>query len=371
MGGFVSRSVTSVEMSSSSAYPDPDGIELIEVIDESDIVVFNAENSDSSSFKSAEVDSEINLPEEDLLDVIEEYDFGLVPASGVEDDFAYLEEGEAADAADEVTSSEIARETVNDATIAKTEEGGGSLSREGQESEGASTPPPPGTASGNEQAPFATAMPSGCCSCPGKMTAGRPISRRQSYLFRTPRTWVREESPVPPASEDPSEMADLRTEFLRQSGVCFGCRLHDKSFGDLLSRDPRAFGIEMVSTAHVETPIMHFVLKEIENPGDPEEIVEIVDERGYSRLVSGPIVVLRKYYFGLIRIQEPFDPQWDLDWCREAFYFMAVYEAESMLSSDAEKASAIWRAVDAVKSYWRSVMLALGNGNRKLFDLPC
>ena len=50
---------------------------------------------------------------------------------------------------------------------------------------------------------------------------------------------------------------------------------------------------------------------------------------------------------------------------------MAVYEAESMLSSDAEKASAIWRAVDAVKSYWRSVMLALGNGNRKLFDLPC
>ena len=159
-------------MSSSSSYPDPDGIELIEVIDESDIVVFNAENSDSSSFKSAEVDSEINLPEEDLLDVIEEYDFGLVPASGVEDDFAYLEEGEAADAADEVTSSEIARETVNDATRAKTEEGGGSLSREGQESEGASTPPPPGTASGNEQAPFATAMPSGCCSCPGKMTAG-------------------------------------------------------------------------------------------------------------------------------------------------------------------------------------------------------
>ena len=53
---------------------------------------------------------------------------------------------------------------------------------------------------------------------------------------------------------------------------------------------------------------------EIENPGDPEEIVEIVDERGYSRLVSGPIVVLRKYYFGLIRIQEPFDPQWDLGW---------------------------------------------------------
>ena len=44
------------------------------------------------------------------------------------------------------------------------------------------------------------------------------------------------------------------------------------------------------------------------------EIVEIVDDRGYSHLIRGPFLVPRRYYFGLITIQEPFDPQLDLGW---------------------------------------------------------
>ena len=149
---------------SSSSYTDPGGIE---VIDESDIVVLNVENSDSS-FKSEEDDLEMIVleEEEDPLDDIEELNAadGLVP--GVEEDFTDLEEGEA----DDASSSGIARETVNDATRPKTDEGGLLLSREGQETEGSSTPPG-GTASGSNQAPFApAAMSSGCCSCPGKLT---------------------------------------------------------------------------------------------------------------------------------------------------------------------------------------------------------
>ena len=88
-----------------------------------------------------------------------------------------------------------------------------------------------------------------------------PRSRHQSYLLQTPRTWVREESPVTPVSEDPNEMAAFRTEFIRQTGECHGCRSHNTSFGDLLSRDPRAFGIEIIPSAFVGTPEMHLVLK--------------------------------------------------------------------------------------------------------------
>lgn len=46
----------------------------------------------------------------------------------------------------------------------------------------------------------------------------------------------------------------------------------------------------------------------------PAEIVLVVDDRGYARMMSGSFVVPRSYYFGLVTIQEPFDPQWDLGW---------------------------------------------------------
>ena len=44
------------------------------------------------------------------------------------------------------------------------------------------------------------------------------------------------------------------------------------------------------------------------------EIVEVIDDSGYSRFTSGPFVVPRSCFFGLITIQEPFDPQLDLGW---------------------------------------------------------
>ena len=58
----------------------------------------------------------------------------------------------------------------------------------------------------------------------------------------------------------------------------------------------------------------------IDNPIETEksdaraEIVEVVDDRGYSRFVSGCFMVPRRYFFGLITLQEPFDPQRDLGW---------------------------------------------------------
>ena len=54
--------------------------------------------------------------------------------------------------------------------------------------------------------------------------------------------------------------------------------------------------------------------QETDKPDDPAEIVEIVDDRGYSHLIRGPFLVPRRYFFGLITIQEPFDPQQDLGW---------------------------------------------------------
>ena len=48
---------------------------------------------------------------------------------------------------------------------------------------------------------------------------------------------------------------------MTKTGECHGCRLHNTTFGDLLARDPRAFGIEMIPAAFEKTPEMHFVLK--------------------------------------------------------------------------------------------------------------
>ena len=144
---------------------------------------------------------------------------------------------------------------------------------------------------------------------------------------------------------------------LTKARECQGCRSHYAILGDLLSRDPRAFGIEMIPSAPVETPGIQFVLKgthcfsfgsvsntykffissekscflsnlnyplETDKPDDPAEIVEIVDERGYSHLICGPFLVPRRYFFGLTTIQEPFDPQrdlgWDLRWLKITVY---------------------------------------------------
>ena len=54
---------------------------------------------------------------------------------------------------------------------------------------------------------------------------------------------------------------------LAKTGVCHGCRLLNTTFGDLLSRDPRAFGIDMITAAFVQTPQMHYVLRGAIIPG--------------------------------------------------------------------------------------------------------
>jgi len=389
--------------SSSPSHSDPDGIVVIE---ESEFVVLNEEDSsDTSSFQSA-ADSEIVVLEEEdtILDLAEDDDDdglgddGLLVVLGVRHSSGLEEEG-TSHVSNSVISGEIDNEktSIEDGTP-NLEESHRTLTRATgtsnlQESHTSHTQATEDDSKKvEEEVPGASQPRAGSgslhashsssectaewCSCPSKLTAGLPRSRHQSYLLQTPRTWVREESPVTPVSEDPNEMAAFRTEFIRQTGECHGCRSHNTSFGDLLSRDPRAFGIEIIPSAFVGTPEMHLVLKETEKSDSttpasdaPAEIVLVVDDRGYARMMSGSFVVPRSYYFGLVTIQEPFDPQWDLDWCREAFFFMATYEEESMLSAaDAEKESLISIALNAVKSFWRD-MLNSGNRSRRLVVL--
>ncbi len=166
------------------------------------------------------------------------------------------------------------------------------------------------------------------------------------------RRFVKEKSPVRPASTDPDSMAALRSEFLRQascpSGACCGGKE-----GGLLSRDPRAYGFRLVEVDESE-PLSHYIKHD-------NGLVEMVSASGYSDLMPAGSLLPEARLFGLMTsMVDPTEKA--VDWAREAYDLMQRYDAPDTRLEEAEEilpkerrlcrwlAAAAAKAANAVKA---------------------